>query len=62
MLAEGNSHDEATAAIDVLCELVRCFKGAELNLDREHDLLELNIALDVHEHYVTPEHGNEPSH
>ena len=62
MLAEGNSHDEATAAIDVLCELVRCFKGAELNLDREHDLLELNIALDVQERYVTPEHGNEPGH
>lgn len=49
MLSEGHSREEAEAAIDLLFEIVRGFKGAGLNLDREGDQLELTLSLDVNE-------------
>ena len=49
MLEEGNTRDEAAAAIALFLELVQCFKGAELSLDSEGDSLELNMTLDIDE-------------
>ena len=49
MLQDGHSRDEAEAAIDLLLEIVRCFKGAGLSLDREGDQLALKFHLDVNE-------------
>ena len=49
MLEEGNTRDEAAAAIALFLELVQCFKGAELSLDAQGDSLDLNVTLDIDE-------------
>ncbi len=47
MLEEGHSREEAEGAINLLLELVKCFRSAQLELDREGDRLELNAKLNV---------------
>lgn len=49
MLQEGRSRDEAEAAIGLLFEIVRCFKGAAMNLERIDQQLSLGLSLEVDE-------------
>jgi len=49
MLQEGHSREEAEAAIDLVFQIVRCFKGAGINLGVEGDQLALKLTLDVNE-------------
>ena len=49
MLEEGHSREEAEAAIGLLFEVVRCFKGAGLELTRADQQLSLQLSLDVSE-------------
>lgn len=49
MLQEGHSREEAEAAIDLLFQVVRCFKGAGIDLNRERDQLTLKMTLNVNE-------------
>ena len=49
MLEEGHSREEAEAAIGLLFEIVRCFKGAGLELTRADQQLSLGLKLDVNE-------------
>lgn len=49
MLSEGNSREEAEAAIGLLLEILGCFKGAGLNLDRSPGQLALRINLELNE-------------
>ena len=47
MLQEGHSREEAEAAIGLVFEIVRCFKGAALNLERADQQLSLRLSLEV---------------
>ncbi len=49
MLEEGHSREEAEAAIGLLFELVRCFNGAGLTLERGEGTLVLKVTLEVNE-------------
>jgi hypothetical protein len=49
MLQEGHSREEAEAAIDLVFQIVRCFKGAGIDLGVEGDQLALKVTLDVNE-------------
>ena len=49
MLQEGHSREEAEAAIGLLFEIVRCFKGAWMNLERVDQQLSLGLSLEVNE-------------
>ncbi|RLS73190.1 MAG: hypothetical protein DWI00_10805 [Planctomycetota bacterium] len=49
MLEEGHSREEAEAAIGLLFEIVRCFKGAWMNLERVDQQLSLGLSLEVNE-------------
>ena len=49
MLEEGHSREEAEAAIGLLFEIVRSFKGAAMNLERTGQQLSLKLSLEVNE-------------
>ena len=49
MLEEGHSREEAEAAIGLLFEIVRCFKGVWLNLERVDQQLSLGLSLEVND-------------
>jgi hypothetical protein len=49
MLEEGHSREEAEAAIELLFEIVRCFKGAWMNLERVDQQLSLGLSLEVND-------------
>ena len=49
MLQEGHSREEAEAAIGLLFEIVRSFKGAAMNLERTGQQLSLGLSLEVNE-------------
>jgi hypothetical protein len=49
MLEEGHSREEAEAAIGLLFEIVQCFKGAWMNLERVDQQLSLGLSLEVND-------------
>jgi len=49
MLEEGHTREEAEAAIELLLEIVRCFRGAGLELNAADNELQLNVTIDVNE-------------
>jgi len=49
MLEEGHTREEAEAAIELLLEIVRCFRGAGLELNAADNELQLNLTIDVNE-------------
>ena len=49
MLEEGHSREEAEAAIGLLFEIVRCFKGVWMNLERVDQQLSLGLSLEVND-------------
>ena len=49
MLQEGHSREEAEAAIGLVFEIVRCFKGAGMKLERVEQQLSLGLTLEVND-------------